>query len=140
MSKVQAIKDLIADTGWTDKQIAKKMKCSIAYVNIIRNGKRDKGARKIKAATDVGAVLNERGTRYGDYQMQSFLAQQFKRTYRLHLTCYNKFMTPDQEEALEMICTKLARIVNGDPDYADNWVDIAGYAKLVADKLESRAR
>ena len=47
-----------------------------------------------------------------------------------------KQMDADQNEALQMICHKIARIVNGDPDYADSWVDIAGYAKLVADRLE----
>ena len=46
----------------------------------------------------------------------------------------------DQQEALEMIAHKLGRIANGDPDYADSWVDIAGYAKLVADRLEGVAR
>jgi hypothetical protein len=34
-----------------------------------------------------------------------------------------------------MICHKIARILNGDPNYADSWVDIAGYAQLVADRL-----
>ena len=33
-------------------------------------------------------------------------------------------------EALEMIAHKIARILSGDADYADNWVDIAGYAQL----------
>jgi hypothetical protein len=46
----------------------------------------------------------------------------------------------DQKEALEMIVHKIARILNGDPNYADSWVDIAGYAKLVADRLEGVAR
>lgn len=36
------------------------------------------------------------------------------------------------EEALSLICHKLARIANGNQFlYADNWDDIAGYAKLV---------
>ena len=35
-----------------------------------------------------------------------------------------------------MIVTKIARIVNGSPDKVDHWVDIAGYATLVADRLE----
>jgi hypothetical protein len=46
----------------------------------------------------------------------------------------------DQLEALEMICHKIGRIVNGDPNYADSWIDIAGYAKLVADRLEGVER
>ena len=45
-------------------------------------------------------------------------------------------LDPDQREALEMIAHKIARIVNGDPNYADSWVDIAGYATLVADRLQ----
>lgn len=35
-----------------------------------------------------------------------------------------------------MIAHKIGRILNGDPNYADSWIDIAGYAKLVADRLE----
>jgi len=37
----------------------------------------------------------------------------------------------------DMIANKLGRILNGDPNYADSWMDIAGYAKLVADRLEA---
>lgn len=42
-------------------------------------------------------------------------------------------LKPYQAEALEMIAHKMARIVNGDPDYADSWRDIQGYAKLGED-------
>ena len=34
-----------------------------------------------------------------------------------------------------MITNKMARIVNGDPNYIDNWHDIAGYATLVEQEL-----
>lgn len=43
--------------------------------------------------------------------------------------------TAMQREALEMIAHKIARIVNGDPGYLDNWNDLAGYAQLVAQEL-----
>jgi len=36
--------------------------------------------------------------------------------------------------------TVVLGILNGDPNYVDSWVDIAGYAKLVADRLEGNAR
>ncbi len=52
----------------------------------------------------------------------------------------NKLLAPDQQEALDMVCHKVGRIVNGDPDYADSWIDIAGYTKLVADRLEGIER
>jgi hypothetical protein len=41
-----------------------------------------------------------------------------------------------QRESLEMIAHKISRIVNGDANYMDSWVDIAGYAQLVIDKLQ----
>jgi len=49
-------------------------------------------------------------------------------------------LMPDQEEALSLICTKIARIVNGDPNHIDSWRDVAGYAQLVADRLEGKTR
>ena len=45
-------------------------------------------------------------------------------------------LEPDQREALEMLALKIARILNGDPNYADSWHDVAGYATLVADRLQ----
>jgi hypothetical protein len=57
-----------------------------------------------------------------------------------HAAALNKTFTDSQWEALEMIAHKIGRIVNGDPDYADSWIDIAGYAKLVADELQGVER
>ena len=36
---------------------------------------------------------------------------------------------------LGTIADKIGRILSGDPNYADNWHDIQGYAKLVEDRL-----
>lgn len=41
-------------------------------------------------------------------------------------------------EALDMIAHKIGRILNGDHDYADSWDDIAGYARLVADRVRNK--
>ena len=41
------------------------------------------------------------------------------------------------KESLEMVQHKIARILNGDPAYVDNWVDIIGYVKLVLRDLET---
>ena len=62
------------------------------------------------------------------------MAQNLK--WEMH-QCKNwKQMQAFQREALEMIQHKIARIINGDPNYADSWVDIAGYAQLVVNELE----
>lgn len=39
------------------------------------------------------------------------------------------------EEALHMICSKIARIMNGDYNHKDSWHDIGGYSKLIEDLL-----
>ncbi len=84
--------------------------------------------------TDIAATLKERGSRYGAFIDHAACTQALKDILRLYSAA--KTLAPDQQEALDMICHKMGRIVCGDPDYADSWVDIAGYAKLVADRLE----
>jgi hypothetical protein len=39
------------------------------------------------------------------------------------------------KQALSTIADKIARILNGDPYYVDNWHDIIGYAKLIEDRI-----
>lgn len=86
-------------------------------------------------ATRTEDILAERGSRYGKFTGQAKISQDLK--FVLQTYDYQHRMRPDQCEALEMICHKIARIINGDPHYHDSWADIAGYAKLVADRLET---
>ena len=51
---------------------------------------------------------------------------------------YGTFEALSKIEALDMICHKIARIINGDPNHLDSWQDIAGYARLVAERLQGR--
>jgi len=83
---------------------------------------------KSTKGTDLDVTLAERGTRYGHFSHHAALSQRLKRAMSAH----SKYlaMSPVHKEALEMIAHKMARIVNGDPNYKDSWVDIAGYAKL----------
>jgi hypothetical protein len=94
-------------------------------------------ARKQPATTDVAGTLKARGDKYGTFIGNATIAQALKRVVYEHAKVHDKEFTDDQMEALDMICTKLGRIVNGDPNYADSWLDIAGYAKLVSDRLET---
>lgn len=89
---------------------------------------------------DIDRTLAERGARYGQFIKHAEIAQLLKVTIAGELAARNRLLAPDQQEALDMICHKLGRIINGDPDYADSWVDIAGYAKLVADRLQGIVR
>ena len=88
----------------------------------------------------IDATLAERGTKYGRFADHAAVTYKLKNVLREHSGVHGKSYSYDQAEALDMICHKLGRIVNGDPDYADSWVDIAGYAKLVADRLQTGKR
>lgn len=87
----------------------------------------------------LSETLQERGGKYGPFSLHAEVVQSLKAVIRRHVELRGITLADDQAEALEMIAHKIGRIVNGDPDYADSWVDIAGYAKLVADRLDREA-
>jgi hypothetical protein len=89
---------------------------------------------------DIDQTLDERAQDYGKFKDGAALMQAMKRTLADHARMHNKTFADDQWEALEMIVHKIGRIVNGNPDKVDHWVDIAGYAKLIADRLQGNAR
>lgn len=82
-------------------------------------------------------ILTERGQRYGDFDKHADITQSLKKA--MASTPGWRRLAPDQREALEMNAHKIGRILNGDPNYADSWEDIAGYAKLVANRLTAQA-
>jgi hypothetical protein len=87
--------------------------------------------------TSTDVILEERGNRYGKFSGQAEISQRLKGVVREFEAKRGCDLAPDQREALEMVMHKIARIINGDPNYHDSWADIAGYAKLVADRLET---
>jgi hypothetical protein len=79
-------------------------------------------------------LLNEREKTHGSFEDVSRVAQEFKTTiWAMQDTHGLPWL---HKEALEMICTKIARIVCGDHNEPDHWTDIMGYAKLVLKTLE----
>ncbi len=93
-----------------------------------------------ETGTDVDETLDNRAQDYGKFKDGAELMQGIKRLLADHAAKHNRTFADDQWEALEMIVHKMARIVNGNPDKVDTWVDIAGYATLVADRLQGNAR
>jgi len=83
--------------------------------------------------TDVTQTLTDREKDYGKFTDLSAISQALKDAYRVWPN-WGK-LKQDQREALDMIAVKIGRIMNGNPNYPDSWVDIAGYAMLVADRL-----
>ena len=83
---------------------------------------------------DINDILNEREKTHGDFQDAATVAQIQKVNLRKG-PGWGSLMD-DQKEALDMIASKIARIMCGDPEIKDHWSDIAGYATLIANKLD----
>lgn len=82
---------------------------------------------------NVDEMLTEREERYGSFESHARIAQAIKNAF--YLGDVGK-LPSDMKEALDMIAHKMARVINGDPYYADNWIDIAGYATLIINSLK----
>ena len=90
--------------------------------------------------TNVDNVLNDRAKDYGKFIEGAEIMQMLKRLVHNYIEDRGTPLAFDQREAIDMIIHKLGRIINGNPDKVDHWVDIAGYATLVAERLEGNAR
>jgi hypothetical protein len=90
--------------------------------------------------TNVDQVLDSRAKDYGKFIEGAEIMQMLKRLVHNYIEDRGTPLAFDQREAIDMIIHKMGRIINGNPDKVDHWVDIAGYAKLVADRLEGNVR
>lgn len=71
-------------------------------------------------------LLGQRGATHGDYRAMSTRIQQIKSIMRMGSKWVD--MSEPQKEALELIATKIGRIIEGDPEFKDHWNDLGGYA------------
>lgn len=91
--------------------------------------------------SNIDSILKERGQRYGKFVEHANITCAIKREmHEAILRRADGTFCNDHIEALDMIAHKIGRILNGDPNYADSWDDIAGYAKLVADRIRGDSK
>jgi len=84
--------------------------------------------------SEIEEILEERGEEYGQFSEIARTAQTLK-SVMLEDNPHNLGdMTDVMREALDLICSKLARIRNN-PNHLDSWVDIGGYAQLVVKSI-----
>ena len=119
-------------------EIAKKL--GVPLEDYVKEGLKHGILKYDENNTDVDAVLDARAKDYGKFIEGAEIMQMLKRLVHNYIAIRSTPLAFDQREAIDMIIHKLGRIINGNPDKADHWVDISGYAKLVADRLEGNAR
>ena len=79
-------------------------------------------------SNNVEDLLQERERTHGRFELQGARAQMLKAVAR-DSPDWDR-LRPEQKEAIEMILTKVSRIVSGNPFASDHWQDIRGYAEL----------
>ena len=79
-------------------------------------------------------LLEERATTHGLFVQNARHAQKLRALWR-ESTRWDD-MPDSQKEALDMMATKLSRILSGHAWCADHWQDIAGYAQLAIEACE----
>lgn len=92
-------------------------------------------AGKQPASLSVDETIKQRDSVHGDYQSSAKLLMDIVTKLQEAADECDTKLSPDQRLSLTMILLKVARIVSGDPNFADHWHDIAGYARLVEQRL-----
>ena len=92
----------------------------------------------VPSPPSVGGIqetLNQRAKTHGCFKENGRIMQALKMEM---FNSVNWLQLPDeQKEALQMIQHKVGRILSGNNNEPDHWKDIAGYATLVQNILET---
>lgn len=79
-------------------------------------------------------IIDEREKTHGSFMATASKAQQLKDAMRGGKNWEE--LDDMQREALQMIATKIARILEGCHDEVDHWRDLSGYSQLVVRELD----
>lgn len=111
--------------AWTSAEQAKN------FDNQLQPAPRIMAAEQTVEGSGIDKTLAERGSRYGSFVDNSRVFADLMGTFRNSPAWKEGHIDMVHEHALSNIATKLARLLTGDPNYDDNWRDIAGYATLM---------
>lgn len=84
-------------------------------------------------SADPQSIIADRELIYGSFAHTATISRALK--HAIYCAGGQCRLTASQHEALDLICSKISRIISGDPNYIDNWADIAGYATLIVNDL-----
>ena len=85
--------------------------------------------------SNINGILNEREKTHGDINEGAPVYRLLKRAFYTGKNNIDDFSSI-QEQVLDAIFMKIARISCGDPNFIDHWQDIVGYATLAVKELE----
>lgn len=83
---------------------------------------------------NVPTLISQRASTHGPFDRSSATVQETKDLWRAAPNWER--MHSWQRECLDMVAHKVGRILHGDPDYNDHWVDIQGYVARVLEYID----
>lgn len=72
---------------------------------------------------------------HGPFEKQGDRADKIREAMELHLC---KHLRGHRRTAMNMIAEKLSRIIEGDGQFKDHWLDIAGYCECVLKEIRGK--
>ena len=87
----------------------------------------------------VHSILDARHKTHGDWVDQSRQSQQLKNVMRNFNKEGWQKLSESQQEVLEALAFKISRVLNGDPNHPDHWLDMSGYPMLEYERLMSKS-
>lgn len=82
----------------------------------------------------IKEILEEREKTHGNFKDVAHVSQDIK--YSMENNDGWAELSAAHQEALQMIASKIARIISGDAKFKDHWLDISGYAQLIVDLID----
>lgn len=108
--------------GYGDDIVAFRV---VGQVKLHGHGQDPDPAKEPALVAGVDKTLRDRDGTHGDYYDTARIAQALKHVIKVNA---KRELEPDMQESLDMIASKIARILSGNPNEPDHWHDIAGYA------------
>jgi hypothetical protein len=115
-------------------QVPERRRLPIARLDELEQALREAApGEAVQVVPELIDQLAQRRATHGDFSDDARTSQSLKYIIREGRN-WNE-LTQVQQEALDNIATKIGRILSGNPNHADHWSDIQGYAHLVQARL-----
>ena len=88
----------------------------------------------VEWSNPIQDLLIERNGTHGSFHDNGRISQGIKSV--IHSGPNWQRLSPIKREALDMIASKISRILSGDSNYPDNFQDIIGYATLALEECD----
>lgn len=82
----------------------------------------------------VNKTITLRHDTHGTFVSAARISRNIKRAFYSSRNWHN--IPDDMAEALDMVANKIGRILDGDFNHVDHWVDLSGYPTLIVKRLK----